>query len=96
MSHRTTITYYAVIATVVIAQTVATVFSGGSVVLHSSAIAELKHEQQQLLEKKHQLSAELTRHSALSALPPTALDGYTAITQPLILASVDTLASTQR
>lgn len=95
MTHKTITIYYCIIGLVLAAQTVATVLTGGSVVLNSSAIAELKHERQALLQQRQTHLTTLTQRTALSALPSDATSQYTAITQPLVIASSNTVASTQ-
>ena len=96
MTNKTITIYYSLLGLVLVAQTIATVVSGGNIVLSSSSIAELKHERQQLLQTRQQYTAELTKQTALLALPATATDQYTAITHPIVIASSNTVASTQR
>ncbi len=95
MSTKTITLYYICIGALVMAQTIATVLTGGSVVLNSSTIAELKHERQSLLLERQTQLAELAQHTALSALPITTTDQYTPIAKPLVVVDTTTVASTQ-
>lgn len=85
--------YYSIIALILFVQTVYTVLSGGSVVLNSATVSQLKQQQQALQQQRQLHIAELTKHTALSALPIGATDGYTAITHPIVVAHTETLAS---
>ncbi len=95
MTHRTIGIYYTIIGIIVLSQTVVTVISGGSIVLNSTALAELKKERQTLLQTRQVFETELTKQSALTALPEDATLQYIAITHPIVLPSSNTVASTQ-
>ncbi len=85
--------YYLCLALVIVAQTVVTIASGSKLVLNHTAVATLRHEKQELAQKKINLIATVAQANSLSSFSDTELVTYTPINKPIVIQTNYAVAS---
>ncbi len=86
--------YYSILLLVLGLKVVATIFSNGLSVHHGKKIAQLQVQKSNLLQQEMKLNSELSSRSSLAQITDTYdISGYVAISNPVILNSITTVAS---
>ncbi|MFZ1721965.1 MAG: hypothetical protein WAU07_05680 [Microgenomates group bacterium] len=84
--------YYTILAISLVTTIGYTLFSGGTTVFNTQKIAELKKEQQLLLQEQQLLQRQIAEKSSISQIPAETLSRFESISNPIVIEDYSTVA----
>lgn len=94
MKNTLTLSYYAVIVMVLVAQALFTVYQGSLVIGHGQQLTQLEKQKAELIERSRSLKQSLAGSSSLLHISQSPVyNQFQPVADPLVVTSIDTVAS---